>query len=348
MKKKSTKLLFLVTGFIAALLLAFLAGGFSYRAGFLTSIKQLFIPVPQPTSLPIEIQPLFEFKFLDDPFPASMNSLSIENNDLPLTFLVAGHIYGKPGDDEFHPALTLLSNIASLKEMDPDFVAFLGDTVWRPSEENFNYLEMLIIDQMNIPVFNAVGNHDVTNRDLYQDRYGSTVYAFKFKKQLFIILDTTLKNYDLSPNQYSFILDTIKEQSSDLEAVHLFMHHVLFLNENEIFGKQLIKPNEGDGTSPNFLAYLETYLIPISKITPIYIYAGDVGAFQGGNLSPFYKRVPGEDIYLFATGLGNNPNDSILIVEVSENGEVHIRPHSLNGNQMNAIESYTMDYWSIR
>ena len=126
------------------------------------------------------------------------------------------------------------------------------------------------------------------------------------------------------------------------------MHHVLFLNENEIFGKQLIKPNEGDGTSPNFLAYLETYLIPISEITPIYIYAGDVGAFQGGNLSPLYKRVPGENIYLLATGLGNNPNDSILIVEATENGEVHIRPHSLNGNQMNAIESYTMEYWSIR
>ncbi len=56
------------------------------------------------------------------------------------------------------------------------------------------------------------------------------------------------------------------------------MHHVLFLEDAELNSKQLLKPNEGDGTSPNFLAYLETYLIPISKITPIYIYAGDVGA----------------------------------------------------------------------
>ena len=348
MKKKSTKLLFLVTGIIAALLLAFLAGGFSYRAGLFTSIKKLFIPTPQPTLPAAEIQPNFEFKFLDDPLPASMNSISLEDNDLPLTFLVAGHIYGKPGDEEFHPALTLLSNIALLKEIDPDFVAFLGDTVWRPSEENFNDLEMLIIDQMNIPVFNAVGNHDVTNRDLYQSRYGSTIYAYKLKNHLFFILDTTLNYYGLTPDQYSFIIDTIDEQSPNLKTVHLFMHHVLFLNEDEIYGKQINKPNEGDGLSLDFLTFLDTDLTSISKNTPIYIYAGDVGAYQGGNLSPFYKRIPGQNIYLLATGLGNNPNDSILIVEATENGEVHIRPHSLNGNQMNAIESYTMEYWSIR
>ncbi len=348
MKKKKTRLFIITTSFLAALLLAFLAGGFSYRAGVFTSIKNLFIPTPQPTLPAAEIQPDFDFEFLDDPLPASMNSISLVNNDRPLKFLVGGHIYGKPGDEEFHPALTLLSNIALLKETEPDFVVFLGDTVWQPSEENFNDLETFILDQFNIPVFNAVGNHDVTKRDIYQDRYGSSVYAFKYKNQLFILLDTTLKYYDLTSSQYSFILDTIKEQSPDLEAVHLLMHHVLFLDENEIYSKQLLKPNEGEGRSLDFLAFLETDLAPISKTTPIFIYAGDVGAFQGGNLSPFYKRIPGENIYLMATGLGSNPNDSILIVEANESGELNIHPLSLNGKEMNAIDSYTTEYWFYR
>jgi len=345
MKEKSTRLIFLISVLLAALALGFIAGGFSYRIGLLSSIKQLVIPAPQPTIPATAIQPNFEIKFLDDPLPASMNSIPLEDNDRPLTFLVAGHIYGKPGDEEFHPALTLLSNIALLKRYDPDFAVFLGDTVWKPSAKNFNDLEMFIYDQMDIPVFNAVGNHDVTRRDMYQDRYGSTVYAFNYKNQLFIILDTTLKYYDLTPNQYSFVLDTIKEQSPDLEAVHIFMHHVLFLSENEIHGKEIIKPNEGDGTSPDFLAYLETYLVPLSKTKPIYIYAGDVGAFQGGNLSPLYKRVQSEKIYLLATGLGNNPNDSILLVEANYSGEIIIKPISLDGKEMNAIDSYNMEYW---
>ena len=214
MNKKSAQSILLLTGSIFALLLAFLAGGLSYRAGTLTKIKKVFIPDPQPTLPPTAIQPNFEFGFLDDPLPASLNSRSLEDTDNPLKFIVAGHIYGKPGDDEFHPALTLLTNIALLNEFDTDFMIFLGDMVWNPSEKTFNDLEMFIIDQINIPVFNAVGNHDVTKRDWYQSRYGSTVYAFKFKNQLFFILDTTLKSYDLTPNQFSFIEDTIKEHSS--------------------------------------------------------------------------------------------------------------------------------------
>jgi len=335
-------------GFLIALMFAFLAGGYAYKAGILSKIKTIFIPAPQPTALATEIPTDFEYELLVDPLPASMNSRPLPTNDDTLRFLVAGHIYGKPGDEEFHPALTLLSNIALLKEIEHDFMVFLGDTVWHPSEENFSDLEMFILDQMETPVFNAVGNHDVTKRDLYQDLYGSSVYAFNYKNHLFVFLDTTLKYYDLTPKQYSFILDTIKEQPSNLKAVHLLMHHVLFLNENEIYGKQIIKPNEGDGRSLGFLSFLENDLTPISKNVPIYIYAGDVGAFQGGNLSPFYKSIPDANIHLMATGIGNNQNDSILIVESDQSGEMQIQPLSLNGKEMNSIESYSIEYWTLR
>ena len=67
---------------------------------------------------------------------------------------------------------------------------FLGDMVWNPSEKTFNDLEMFIIDQINIPVFNAVGNHDVTKRDWYQSRYGSTVYASNLKINYFFLFLT--------------------------------------------------------------------------------------------------------------------------------------------------------------
>ena len=73
MNKKSAQSILLLTGSIFALLLAFLAGGLSYRAGTLTKIKKVFIPDPQPTLPPTAIQPNFEFGFLDDPLPASLN-----------------------------------------------------------------------------------------------------------------------------------------------------------------------------------------------------------------------------------------------------------------------------------
>ncbi|MCD6425033.1 MAG: metallophosphoesterase [Anaerolineales bacterium] len=346
---KKNKRIAMIIGFLIALLLAFIAGGYSYRAGLLSKLKMVLIPTPQPTASATQIPPDFTFEFLVDPLPASMNSLPLPTNNSPLRFLIAGHVYGKPGDEEFHPALTFLTNIALINKTMPDFVVLLGDTVWSPSEENFNDLDLLVLNQFEVPVFNAVGNHDVTsNRDLYQSRYGSTVFAFRYKDQLFFILDTNIKYYELTNDQYAFVTDTIQEQSPNLKAIHLFMHHLLFLEEGEIVGKQLLKPNEGDGRSVEFLAFLETELMPISKSIPVTLYAGDVGAFQGGNLSPLYKKFPDHNIVFLATGLGSNPYDSILMAEYIEDGSLDIQPLSLTGREMNAIDTYTFDYWLKR
>jgi len=276
-----------------------------------------------------------------------MNSAPLEDNEESLKFLVAGHIYGKPGDDEFHPSPSLLRNISLLDMQNPDFVVLLGDTVWKPSEDNFDLLDLLILDPVEVPVFNAVGNHDVTKRELYQSRYGNTIYAFTYKNQLFFILDTTLNYYDLNPDQLSFVKITIENQiqTSDINGINIFMHHVLFLDEAEVVGKQLLKPNEGDGISASFHDFLRSTLYPISQSIPVYIYAGDVGAFSKGNLSPLYKKSPANGVTFVATGLGNHQFDSILLVEEDLNHQLIISPFSLTGKEMNQIEYYDFQYW---
>ena len=339
----------IIAGFLGIIILSFLAGAFFYRAGFLSQIKSRLLPQPtQPIAESIpEIEPDFDFQFLDDPGLASMNSASLEDNEETLKFLVAGHIYGKPGDDEFHPAPSLLRNISFLGMQNPDFIVFLGDTVWKPSHENFDVLDLLILDPFEVPVFNAVGNHDVTKRDLYQSRYGNTVYAFSYKDQLFIILDTTLNYYDLNADQLSFVETTIKDQIkiTDIKGINIFMHHVLFLDEEEVSGKQLLKPNEGDGISEKFHDFLQSTIYPISQSIPVYIYAGDVGAFSKGNLSPLYKKSPDYNVTFVATGLGNHKFDSILIVEEDPDNHLTISPLSLTGKNMNPIEDYDFQYW---
>ena len=123
------------------------------------------------------------------------------------------------------------------------------------------------------------------------------------------------------------------------------MHHMLFLDEEEISGKQLLKPNEGDGTSASFQGFLQSTLYPISQSTPVYIYAGDVGAFDKGNLSPLYKTSADHQVTFYATGLGSHQNDSILIVEEGINHQLTITPFSLTGREMHPIEYYDFQYW---
>jgi hypothetical protein len=317
--------------------------------GLLSSIKRLLVqPTPLPTaSIPL-IQSDFEFKFLPDPQRASLNSKPLPANQNLLKFLVAGHTYGKPGNDEFHPSPNLVNNIALLKRMDLDFVVFLGDMVWKPIEEDFILAEQLILDQFNVPVFNAVGNHDVTNREIYQNRYGDTVFAFRYKRQLFIFLDTTLKYYDLTPEQYTFINKVLKEESIGVDGIHIFMHHVLFLEDDEVMSKQLLKPNEGDGQAVGFLDFVRSELVNLSKEIPIIIYSGDVGAFDGGNLSPFYKKFTEGNIRFLATGLGGNPFDSVLLLEAIQDGGFSIQPFSLTDKIIGDIEDYSFQDWLLK
>jgi len=333
---------------ILILLAAFLAGGYAYKFGLFADIKKFLInPTPQPTkSIPV-IQPDFSFEFLDDPTLVSLNNKPFASDETSLKFIVAGHVYGKPGEENFHPAPSLVNNIALLKTMDADFMVSLGDMVWRPTAENFKLLKLLILDPYEIPVFNAVGNHDVTKRDIYQDTFGSTVFAFEYKKQLFIFLDTTLQYYNLTPDEYSFIMDVIYNHLSEVQFIHIFMHHVLFLDKEEIYSKPLLKPNEGDGSSKNFLNFIQSDLVDISNKVPIYIYAGDVGAFSGSNLSPLYKKNQSGNITFLATGLGGNQSDSILIVEHTPE-QLLIQPFSLTGRDMGKIEDYSLENWSKR
>lgn len=346
---KKSQLPLIIIGLLAIIGLSFLAGAFFYRSGMLSEFKTLLIP--QATQTPLlpepEVQIEFDFEFLEDPNTATMNSVPLVDNLEPLRFMVAGHIYGAPGDEEFHPSPTFINHVSTLRDLDPDFMVLLGDTVWKPKEDNFDILDLLVLEPLQVPIYNAVGNHDVTKRDIYQARYGNTAYAFKFKDQLFLFLDTTLKYYDLDAEQLAFVQNTIEDQmqSSDPLAIHIFMHHVLFLEEDEVYGKQLLKPNEGDGVSESFQVFLESTLYPISQTTPIYIYAGDVGAFKPGNLSPLYKRSPDHNVTFLATGLGNHQNDSILIIEEHAHEGISIKPYSLTGKAVKSIETYDFDYW---
>jgi hypothetical protein len=349
--KEIFKPLFFIIGLLTIIAASFLAGALAYRSGMISDLKSLLLPDPEPTYTPTlptqEINTDYGFELLDDPSEGSMNSIPLEDNGQPIKFLVAGHVYGRPGDEEYHPATTLINNIALLRNLDPDFIVLLGDTVWKPQVENFEILDSLVLDPLQVPVFNAVGNHDVTKREIYQARYGSTVFGFVFKDQLFIFLDTTLQYYDLNPDQLDFVRENIELsiQTAEISTIHIFMHHLLFLDRQEVFSKQILKPNEGDGISEAFHDFVRSTLYPISETTPILIYAGDVGAFKPGNLSPLYKRDSDYNITYLATGLGNHQNDSILIIEEDPDQNLSITPFSLTGKGLKPIESYDFEYW---
>jgi hypothetical protein len=342
---KTSKFL-IILFFVAAF--SFVFGAYAHREKYIARTRlfvmdQITGPEPSPTIEPTIIPTIRPP--VENLFP-SLNELPLEPNQDSLSFLVAGHIYGSHNQTEFHPAMTLQTNLQLINQMDLDMVVLLGDIVPATTEGQFQNLKRYFLDYLTMPVFNAVGNHDIESREIYENRYGETVFSFKYKNNLFLFMDTTIEPCSLPAVQIDRIVAEIEALSpgNPLEGIHIFLHHVIFLDEERLSNQQPSMPNQTCPPAVEFNTLLQDTLIPTSAVTPIYLYAGDVGAWSNNNLSPYYELIPNSNVTRVATGLAYSDGDSVLIVREID-GQLSIEPLSLTGKPMLPIETYNYQYW---
>lgn len=283
----------------------------------------------------------------------SMNKTGFRVSDpQAYQFLVAGHIYGSHNNDASRPAANLLQNLSVIQQMDLNLIILLGDSVDDSTMEDFQDLEVKFLNQLGIPVFNAIGNHDIRNngRALYEERYGLTYYTFRYGPAVMIVLDTELKNCSIDGEQRDMLETTLHEASQDssVEQIFVFMHKVIFIEQ---FPELLesdnpqAKPNNGSITcEKNYTSLLEKNFLPAARVKPVYLIAGDTGAY-GGNFSPFYEKHPDAPLYTIATGIGDTPQDSVILISIDQS-ETRFDVISLAGKTFRSLETYNLAYWT--
>lgn len=276
-------------------------------------------------------------------------------NDLPLPqknpdefgFFVAGHIYGSQQIKDRQPDAALLAVLPAISETSPDFLVSLGDMVEQSNAEEFELLESTLLSQVSFPIFNTVGNHDVADRSLYEARYSKTYFTFKYGPARLIFLDTERRKCKLDEEQ-NYVLRTAVESAlrdREVRYVFVFMHKTFFFQNKVLAEKQdrMAGPNEWKcyGSKP-FRVLMDEVLIPAAAQKPIYLFAGDVGAW--GNLTPYYEQHPDVPLTMLMTGLGDTERDNILHVHVDESG-VTIESILLNGMASQPLEEFSPTYW---
>ena len=289
---------------------------------------------------------------LQKPQDFSMNKTDFQvSNPLAYQFLVAGHIYGSHREDASRPAATLLQYLTTIQQMDLALIMLLGDSINDSTPEDFQELEEKFLDQLDIPVFNAIGNHDIRNngRSRYESRYGPTFYTFRYGPAQMIVLDTELDDCSILGDQRDMLETTLWEalQDSGVEYIFVFMHKVIFIEQfPELLNSEnlQVKPNNGSITcEKNYVSLLEKNFLPASRVKPVYLVAGDTGAY-GGNFSPFYEKHPSVPLYTIATGIGDTPQDSILLIFI-DHSDIRFEVVSLTGESLNPLETYDHAYW---
>ena len=261
-------------------------------------------------------------------------SLSIEKDQTEFSFLAAGHTYGNPSESLF-PCPSLINYVDRINTSSASFLMLLGDNYRVADSLNILTFKQSFLNKIEIPVFNALGNHDIYVREYatYKKNFTeNTYYSFIINSSLFIVLDTELAltndqtDGSITGDQLTFLKETLDQfmllNSSITKNVFICGHKELNLfSEN------------------NYEEDIKPLLYSIAdSMCKIYILSGDMSK----NSNELYiDKNDNPNISYIHTHLSDNKKDKILKFQVSATGSVQITPLSLHDLPVKNIDSYT-------
>ncbi len=164
------------------------------------------------------------------------NKLAINNSEADYSFIVSGHFHGASTNASTFPASTLLANIDTLNSLKPSFFMSLGDMFIDVNETYYNHYHKSLFDKLKMPLFNAVGNHDVSNGNMYEKFFGKEYFSFVKGQEAFIILNTESNDGSIKGDQLAFLTEVL-ESSASLKNIFIFSHRPVWTENNERYKK---------------------------------------------------------------------------------------------------------------
>lgn len=255
------------------------------------------------------------------------------------SFIISGHFYGDGTNKSGYPANTLLANLDWINESDACMLICLGDLFMDITNDIPKYKTSLF-DKLEIPLFNAVGNHDLTG-SVYQDNYGATFFKFKIGNDIHVILDTEINNGDLKSDQVK-MLSEIEAQckSEKITNVFFYAHRTIWKDSySELEG--LFEDNTQSITAVNYKNEVLPIVSNIARQTNVFWFAGSLGDAPA---SFFYFKDESNKITYIATAIRALLRDAVLVVDV-KNGLVSFTTHSFTNQKLEPLENYNVNFW---
>jgi hypothetical protein len=269
--------------------------------------------------------------------PISLKEV-IKNPDIKddtYSFFVAGHVYGAPGvqeatnGDPYAPFFTALKKVTH--DTPFDFGILTGDSVYKgiPLYWNKFHNERAFFTN---PLYLAPGNHDlysgIPNRikhpigdTIYRYINGPTYYCFTVGKDLFIVLNTSIRpDYREYQEQLAFLQTTL---SHPFNRLFIFFHHEIYFTQYDHLSHLI----------PSGLLAIDLWKDISNCIEnidlPIYIFSGDWSEISNNQI--FYDTR--HNRHYINSSVGRSPHDdNFLKVSVNQN-DVNITVHFLDENK---------------
>lgn len=269
---------------------------------------------------------------------AQCEKQSIESDtpkpEIIYSFMVAGHVYGSPINDEIGIYQPFVSDFPFIKDStNISFSVLTGDVVFHSTTEEWDVV-MNEMDQLELDYHIAAGNHD--RGSLFLELFEEYYYSFLVEDDLFIILSPT--GWNIEGEQKDFLEETLNSFASEVNNIFVFCHELIWWSPDSIFQNVRINflPHYPGGT--NYWAEIDPIFRSLDN--PIYIFAGDIGATPSSSHYMYYHY---DNVRLIASGMGKGGDDNFLTVEIY-NGGVKLNLMAMEGDRyrLGDIELYEL------
>ena len=265
------------------------------------------------------------------------------------SFLVGGHLYGQPGIASSMPSPHLVARTAELARGGDAFLVSLGD-MCRAFLDLALEPTLYVLEHLEMPVYNAPGNHDYAPPEAYEDRFGPSYGCLAHGSALFVLLNTELERWQIAAEQLEFLrrVAEFATEHDQVRQVFVFAHRVLFAADDPRY--RIVFDHHNDvpgypGTS-NFAADVLPLLRELARDKRVVWFSGDVGVED--SMSLFWDRDPRTGITFVATGLGGTPHDCLVRVVVPRDGEVELSVVPLADGIEGPISGHGLERWRAR
>ena len=253
--------------------------------------------------------------------------LGKSQNEIKYSFFAAGHVSGYAGQDNIgvHPNFKVhfdsIKNDTLIK-----FGFFTGDIV-ATGADSLDWIEVdNDVDSLGIPVYYTVGNHDMEDRPLYENRYGITYYSFTYNGDLFIVLDPNLAGWGIEGAQKDFLINTLNNYNKPKGSCFILCHQLMWkhIGRNKYPN---VLPNSFVGIEKNNNFWIEIEPLLRSYNLNFNLIAGDVGA---SSLSSDFMFDCYDNITYVASGMGDVNGENYLKVNIHSNDSISFNLICLN------------------
>lgn len=271
------------------------------------------------------------------------NKLSVTDSSSDYTIIVSGHFHGASTNTSTFPAATLLANLDTLNSLHASFMICLGDMFLDVNDAYLEHYQRSLFSKLKMPLFNAVGNHDLSNGNMYERTFGKTYYYFRKGAEVFIILNSELNDGSIKGEQLAMLKNAITESlSKGIKNIFVFSHRPVWAEESPKYSK-LFRDNTRTAVGKNnFSTEIEPILKAVAKKKNVFWISGSMG---GGPASFFYDKDEDSQITYMQTAIRDLPRDAVLLINFNH-GVPEMKGISLTGENLLPVQKYNTGFWN--